>query len=111
MTLQELLDAKDKAIDTVATAVEGLAEARAGLESAQAEVADTEKTLADANAAESAAHKALHDCLEDKGHHYMVADDGTVTIYHAIEEPPGWCCYQPVPGITSKSKGHKIKTI
>ncbi len=104
MTLQELLKAKDEAIEGVATATEDVAEATGILEAAQGRLADREQALAEANATEAEAHKALHDVLTERGHHYLTTDDGTVTIYHAIDEPPGWCAYQPIPGTLAARK-------
>jgi len=107
MTLQELLDLKDGACKDAADAGTTTAEAREVLATAQAGLALAETGQKEAILAETEAHTALHVYLTEKGHHYLVADDGTVTIFHAIDEPPGWCAYQPIPGTVaaSRSKG------
>lgn len=104
MTLQELLNAKDKAIETVEAAAKAAAEAQAALESAQSDLSEAEKTFSEAKEIEEAMHEALHDLLVERGHHYLTADDGTVTIYQDSDDPPGWCSYQPIPGTVAARK-------
>ena len=63
----------------------------ASLESAKAKHA----TSSDARAN---AHKAIHDVLAQYGEHYLIAEDGTLTVFKPIDEEPGYLAVQPIPG-------------
>ena len=72
---------------------------------AAAELAEARKVLAEkehadagAEAARVASDLALHEHLKELGVHYLLARDGTLTTYHAIDAPPGWMAQHPVPG-------------
>ena len=111
MTFAELLKASSDASLTLAHAANNLASARAALEATVAANDAAESTLASAN-------QALHDLLAERGVHWIAAPDGTLTTYHAIDGPPGWCSQHPIPGemppgvtqvseLSASSKGKK----
>ncbi len=49
-------------------------------------------------AARSASHRAIHDRLAERGEHSTVSEDGTLTVWRAVEREPGYQGYQPIPG-------------
>ncbi len=93
MKFADLVAAKDAAVahdEECAAAEESMA---VELERCQAKhAAATEARLA--------AHKSIHDILVEFGEHYLVDDDGTLTVFKPIDESiaPGYLAVQPIPG-------------
>lgn len=46
----------------------------------------------------AASHAAIHDLLVELGEHYLVAEDGTLTVYKPVDVFPGYLAVQPIPG-------------
>ena len=94
MSFKTLLKAKDEAVIAYEQADAALSEALQVREMAEADLAAATQAL-------EAAHCAIRDVLKEKGHHSTVAADGTITVFHAVDEeksPQGWASYQPIPG-------------
>ncbi len=101
MGFAELLAAKDAAVKHKEDTAKELAEAQAMLEAA------TEADL-EAGEVRKAAHKAICELLGDRGERCTVGEDGTVTIYRAVEpeneDDPGWRSYHPITEATLKGE-------
>ncbi len=101
MTFADLLAAKDAAVKRKEQTAFELADAEAMLKEA------TEADL-EAGHAKTAAHKAIRDILGERGERCTVDDDGTVTIYRAVEpeneDDPGWRSYHPITEATLKGE-------
>ncbi len=93
-----LLKAKDKATEAKVKAAGTATVAADDVAKAQAALAKAAEADQAAEAARLSAHKAIHDHLAELGEHYLVSDDGTITIYRAIDAEPGWTAQQPIPG-------------
>ena len=91
MEFAELIEAKDQAIADDLEAVEACTIASNAYKEAQAR---SEETMA----ARIAVHQAIHDVLAEKGMHHLIDEHGTVQIYTATDEPPGWRVDHPIPG-------------
>ncbi len=96
----DLIDAKDRAVEEDNVAQQALADATAALDKARQDAEASTGILLEA-------HKAIHDVLAEKGEHYGIDQaNGTVTVYKPIDEPPGWCAVHPIPGRT-KAAAHE----
>lgn len=91
MTFKDLLKAKDDAVAHVELTAEAAEKARS--EHLAAEAAYDESCVA-----RTAALKAIHDHLEEFGAHYDVDLNGTLTVYTASDDEPGFRAHHPVPG-------------
>ncbi len=93
MTFADLLAAKDAACKLKE-------ETTLELFAAQVELEAATKDDLKATEARKAAHKAIRDILGERGERCTVDDDGTVTIYRAVEpeneDDPGWRSYHPI---------------
>ncbi len=101
MTFADLLAAKDVAVKYKEETFKDLVEAQAMLE------ASSENDLKAAEM-KTKAHKAIRDLLGEYGERCTVDDDGTVTIYRAVEpeseDDPGWRSYHPITEATLKGE-------
>ena len=52
--------------------------------------------------ARAEAHAAIRALLVEFGEHYLVGEDGTLTVYKPIDSPPGYVAVQPIPGVGPK---------
>ncbi len=102
MAFKELVDARDAAIadDEACAEAEAMAEA-AHTEAVTRHCASTE--------ALAAAHKAIHDLLVERGEHYLIDDQGSLTVFKPIDEAPGYLAVQPIPGEGPKVTESKKK--
>ena len=91
MTFKDLLAAKDQACEDYEVAEKDLQEAQEALKSAQ----EQHDECLDA---EQKAHQAIHDHLMEFGAHCDIDKDGTVTVYTAVDQPPGWRTHHPISG-------------
>ncbi len=64
---------------------------------------------ATATEARLAAHKAIHDILVEFGEHYLIDDDGTLTVFKPVDQEPGYLAVQPIPGEGPKVSESKKK--
>lgn len=95
--LPELLKARDDAIARSEAAAVALAEAERAAEAATLAVSQAAEASLAAQQGVADAHQAIHDLLAERGHVSLRSQrDGTVTLYHAINEPPGYGAYHPV---------------
>ncbi len=70
--------------------------ALAAAEAAFEKAAEEEHAAAEA---EKAAHAAIVERLAEKGHHTLVASDGTISVYQVnADVEQGWSSYHPIPG-------------
>ncbi len=101
MTFADLLAAKDAAVKYKEETTAALIEAQSMLEAAS----DNDLKAAEMKAK---AHKAIRDLLGERGERCTVDDDGTVTIYRAVEpeneDDPGWRSYHPITEATLKGE-------
>ena len=61
------------------------------LETAQGKHAESLAALADA-------HLSIHNILAQYGEHYLIADDGTLTVFKPVDNDIGYIAVHPIPG-------------
>ncbi len=100
MKFADLVKAKDAAVahDNECAASE---------EAMAVELEQCQAKHAAATEARLQAHKSIHDILVEFGEHYLIDDDGTLTVFKPIEEPPGYLAVQPIPGEGPKASKKK----
>ncbi len=97
-----LLKAKDVATEAKAASAKVALEAAENVVKAEVEASQADKADQAAEAARLAAHKAIHDHLAELGDHYLTDDNGTLTVFRAVDHEPGWVAQQPIPGRRAK---------
>ncbi len=76
---------------------------------AQDALAKAQEACIASETARNDAQKAIHDLLVEYGEHYLITDDGTLTVYKPIEEEPGYLAVQPIPGQKPATVKHSEK--
>ena len=95
MAFEDLIKAKDLAVAHAAACREAEATTHA---TAKAAMEQTTLQREKADEAEAAIHVALHDLLKERGEHYVISKDGTLTVFKSVEAGQGWLAVQPIPG-------------
>ena len=44
------------------------------------------------------AHRSIHDVLAQYGEHYLISDDGTLTVFKPVDNDIGYIAVHPIPG-------------
>ncbi len=102
MEFVDLIAAKDLAVEAYELSQRALADASESLVAAQERSEATAKARIEA-------HQAIHDVLAERGMHHTIDEKGTVTIYSAIDDEPGWRVDHPLPGTTKAAATKAVK--
>ncbi len=102
---KDLIAARDAAIEADDDCI-------ATRDSAQAALVAAQEACIDSGNKRAEAHKAIQALLVEYGEHYLISEDGTLTVYKPIDDEPGYLAVQPIPGSkvpTSKHAERKAK--
>ncbi len=100
----DLLKAKDAATEAKKASAHEASVAADRVVEAETAMDKADKTDQAAEVARLEAHKAIHDRLSELGDHYLTDDNGTLTVFRAVDHDPGWVAQQPIPGTGVKVK-------
>ena len=91
MAFKDLLATRDLAIAKNEACHAAIEPARARFEEVTAAYVTSQAVL-------TAAHKAIHDIIVERGEYYLTDERGTLTVWKAISSDPGYIMVQPNPG-------------